>query len=134
MGFWAGSSKKIEIFSKYFSENEVKNPEFALTELKYKDTFYNSWLYDKVADAMTFDAGEFIGYLLGKLPFIIFFFLPVFALFIWILYLRRPYTYMEHLIFTFHNQTVLFVLFWIGLTFDYFLDTPKGEVRRQPLL
>jgi len=126
MNFWLASHKKIEIFSKYFSETEVKNPEFALRELKYKDSFYNSWLYDKVADAMTFESDIFIGYLLGKLPFIIFFFLPVFALFIWLLYVRRSYTYMEHLIFTFHNQTVLFVFFGIGLTFDYFIDTSMG--------
>src|SRR5690606_20481515 len=89
MGFWAGTNKKIEIFSKYYSETEVTKPEFALKELGYKDSMYNSWLYDKVADAMTFDAETFVGYLLGKLPFIIFFFLPLFALFIWLLYARR---------------------------------------------
>lgn len=128
MGFWPGTNKKIEIFSKYYSETEVTKPEFALKELGYKDSMYNSWLYDKVADAMTFDADTFVGYLLGKLPFIIFFFLPLFALFIWLLYARRPYTYMEHLIFTFHNQTVLFVIFFIGLNFDYFLNTSWGAI------
>jgi len=128
LGFFEKSKKKAEIFAKYYSETENSNPTSALASLEYKDSFYNSWLYEKVTDAMHFDPEDFGSYLIGKLPFIIFFFLPVFALFIWLLYVRRPYTYMEHLIFTFHNQTVLFVLFGIGWLFDHFAESNWGSI------
>ena len=65
----------------------------------------------------------FYNYFLSKLPFIIFFYLPVFALFIWLLYLRRPFTYMEHLIFTFHNQTTWFVMFGLGISLDFLFQS-----------
>lgn len=64
-----------------------------------------------------------MSYFVSKLPFIIFFYLPVFALFIWLLYLRHPFTYMEHLIFTFHNQTTWFVLFAMAVVLDYIFHT-----------
>lgn len=128
LGFWQSSREKAEIFAKYYSVTENVDPTTALLSLEYKDSFYNSWLYEKVTDAMHFDSDVFMSYLLGKLPFIIFFFLPLFAVFIWLLYARRPYTYMEHLVFTFHNQTVLFVLFGIGRLFDYFADSSWGMV------
>lgn len=126
LGFWKASHKKAEVFAKYYSITENADPSSALASLEYRDSFYHSWLYDKVTDAMHFDPEIFGSYVIGKLPFIIFFFLPVFALFIWLLYVRRPYTYMEHLIFTFHNQTVLFVLFGIGWMFDDFADSNWG--------
>ena len=125
-GFWQRSRKKAEIFAKYYSLTENANPTSALASLEYRNSFYNSWLYEKVTDAMHFDSAVFGSYVLGKLPFIIFFFLPIFALFIWLLYVRRSYTYMEHLIFTFHNQTVLFVVFGTGWLFDYFANSNWG--------
>ena len=126
LGFWSSSRKKTEIFAKYYSITENADPTSALASLEYKNSFYNSWLYEKVTDAMHFDSADFVSYLLGKLPFIIFFYLPVFALFIWLLYVRRSYTYMEHLVFTFHNQTMLFVVFGIGWLFDYITNSNWG--------
>lgn len=71
--------------------------------------------------------GLFMNYFFSKLPFIIFFYLPVFALFIWLVYARRPFTYMEHLIFTFHNQTMWFVLFSLAVVTDYFSDSGTAK-------
>ncbi len=66
--------------------------------------------------------GEMITYFTKQLPFTIFFFLPVFALFVWLLYVRRKFTYTDHLIFLFHTQTMFFVLFGIGLIIDTIFD------------
>lgn len=45
--------------------------------------------------------GTFLSALISKLPFVIFFFLPIFALFVWLMYIRKKYNYIEHLIFSF---------------------------------
>ncbi|SDL98570.1 DUF3667 domain-containing protein [Kriegella aquimaris] len=58
--------------------------------------------------------GSFISNLISRLPFATFFFLPVFALFIWLAYARKKYNYTDHLIFGFHNMSLLFILLIIS--------------------
>lgn len=128
MDFFSKNARKLEIFYKYYKEKKVANSEEALQELEYENTGWNTWLYHK---AMRFDLFYnnpklFADYFINKLPFIIFFYLPVFALFIWLIYLRRPFNYMEHLIFAFHVQTTLFVLYIIGYSIDYIIKSDWG--------
>jgi len=66
--------------------------------------------------------GDYISSLISKLPFTTFFFLPVFAIFIWLIYMRKKYTYTDHLIFSFHNQSLLFIL----LIISYLIDNVFG--------
>lgn len=121
MSFFNRLESKITIFSNHYEETEVSNADEALESLNYSNTALNHWLYKKTVDAHVFikNPGLFLSYFVSKLPFIIFFYLPVFALFIWLLYLRRPFTYMEHLIFTFHNQTTWFVMFGFVLILEW---------------
>lgn len=125
LSFANRTNKKLEVFFNFYERKEVKDIDEALEELNYSNTRFNHWLYKKTVDAHVFlnEPGVFVSYFVSKLPFIIFFYLPVFALFIWLLYLRRPFTYMEHLIFTFHNQTTWFVLFGMAVILDYIFDT-----------
>lgn len=125
MEFFQRVGKKWEIFSDFYEEKEIKHPSVALDSLNYEDTRFNHWLYKKTVDAEMFssDSSLFLKYFISKLPFIIFFYLPVFALFIWLLYIRRPFTYMEHLIFTFHNQTTWFVLYGLAINLDFLFQT-----------
>ena len=120
MNFFNGTGKKIELYSSFLDETEIRNSERAMDSLKHEQTGFNHWLYKKVVDMDTFRENPrlFIDYFISKLPFIIFFYLPVFALFIWLLYLRRRFNYMEHLIFAFHTQTMFFVLYGIALLFE----------------
>jgi hypothetical protein len=62
--------------------------------------------------------GSYLSYIISKLPFAVFFFLPVFAMFIWFLYIRKKYNYTDHLIFSFHNQSLLFILLIISFLID----------------
>ncbi|MGA9589122.1 MAG: DUF3667 domain-containing protein [Salegentibacter sp.] len=121
MNFFQGEFQKFDIFTRYYKETSVNHPEAALDSLNYSQTRMNTWIYRKAMDWNTIKAKPdiFINYFIGKLPFIIFFYLPFFAVFIWLLYIRRPFNYMEHLIFTFHVQTVFFVLFGIAYLIDY---------------
>jgi len=66
--------------------------------------------------------GSFLNILVSRLPFLIFFFLPVFTLPIWLLYIRKKYTYTEHLIFSFHNQSLLFILLIFSALIDAFFN------------
>lgn len=67
---------------------------------------------------VTRQPGSFINSLISGLPFATFFFLPVFALFIVLVYIRKKYTYTDNLIFSFHNQTLLFILLIISFLID----------------
>lgn len=123
-------SKQFLLYEKFYGETEITRPEIALDSLQHLPTTYNSWTYQKAIDlnkAME-EPRIFLDYFIGKLPFIIFFYLPVFALFVWLLYLRKPYNYMEHLIFTFHVQTTFFVLLILGFTVDLIFDTNYGTI------
>ncbi|MDX1543671.1 MAG: DUF3667 domain-containing protein [Christiangramia sp.] len=112
--------RKIELYYAFQDETEIRNAERAMDSLQHEHSGYNHWLYKKAVDAGTFRQNPklFFDYFISKLPFIIFFYLPVFALFIWLLYLRRPFNYMEHLIFAFHIQTMFFVLYGTALLIE----------------
>lgn len=120
--------KKFRILYRFYRATGETSAEQALTDLKYSKTNWNLWMYEKALkfNLIYTNPKIFTDYFVSKLPFVIFFYLPVFALFIWLLYLRRPFNYMEHLIFAFHVQTTLFVLYIIGYSVDYILDSTLG--------
>jgi hypothetical protein len=62
--------------------------------------------------------GSFANDLISRLPFATFFFLPIFAFFIVMVYIRKKYTYTDNLIFSFHNQSLLFILLIISFLID----------------
>ncbi|WP_424494915.1 DUF3667 domain-containing protein [Salinimicrobium sp. GXAS 041] len=129
MSAFRRTRKKLDIFLKHYNDTKIASSVKALEKLNYPPTSFNKWLYKKAVDLhlLSSNSGLFLNYFLNKLPFIIFFYLPVFALFIWLVYARRPFTYMEHLIFTFHNQTLWFVLFSIAILTDYSFETSWAE-------
>lgn len=110
--------------SKNFSrmiDFQKKNPSLGINEsldsLNIKKSFKNRFLYRKVnvIDSFNQDADKANRTLLNELisyaSISIFIFLPIFTLFLKLLYVRRNYTYVEHLIFVFHTQTVFFFTF-----------------------
>lgn len=62
--------------------------------------------------------GSFVNDLISRLPLVTFFFLPVFTVFIWLVYIRKKYTYTDNLVFSFHNQSLFFILLIIGYLFE----------------
>lgn len=61
------------------------------------------------------DNSSFNNYLLSNIPWILLFMMPVLALILKLLYLRRNVFYIEHLILSFHVHSFLFLLAIIGL-------------------
>ncbi|MEH6408700.1 MAG: hypothetical protein V7767_15590, partial [Leeuwenhoekiella sp.] len=108
-----------------FEKTDEYDAATALNALNHNNTAYNKWFYNKVVDSASFsqNPGLFISYAISKLPFVIFFYLPVFALFIWLAYMRHKLKYMEHLVFAFHVQTIFFILFSIAILIAYFTDS-----------
>jgi len=62
--------------------------------------------------------GTFASAIISRLPFAIFFLMPVFAIFLWLMYIRKKYTYADHLIFSFHNTSLFFILLIISYLID----------------
>lgn len=84
----------------------------------------NKYAFNAAKSVLRFkqQPGSFLSNVISRLPFVIFFFLPVFAFFIWLVYIRKKYTYTEHLIFSFHNQSLLFILLIISFLVDSVFD------------
>lgn len=82
-------------------------------------TMGNKMTYLLLAKAYNFNDKEeqnkFSEYFRSKLPIAIFIFLPLFALALRLVYVQRDYYYLDHLIFTFHNVALLFLLWTVVL-------------------
>lgn len=117
--------KQIMLYEQFYKDTDISRADLALDSLHHPRTAYNRWAYKKGMDTSEFkeEPGKLMNYFINKLPLIIFFYLPVFALFIWLLYVRRPFNYMEHLVFIFHVQTTFFVLLLIALPLNQILNT-----------
>jgi hypothetical protein len=63
------------------------------------------------AERLQGDPRAFTEGLTRRLPQMMFFLLPVFALLLWLFYLGAPHHYLQHLIFSVHYHTVAFLLF-----------------------
>ncbi|HZH69230.1 MAG TPA: DUF3667 domain-containing protein [Flavobacteriaceae bacterium] len=119
--FW----KRVGAYQKYHKEYPQHTPRTALENIGHHSTTTNLWLYKKVADIDFFRKNPSFAtdYFLSKLPFVIFFFIPVFAFCIKLVYIRRDFTYMEHLLFAFHVQSFFFVLMILASFFDFIFIT-----------
>ena len=113
-----GLGKRYRIYKRFYKETQIKVPTQALDSLKHTATRYHKWVYKKAIDINDLDTniGDVMKYFGKQLPFIFFFFLPIFALFIRLIYIRRRhFTYTAHLIFLFHVQTLFFVVYGLAL-------------------
>jgi len=117
LSFFNSLSKQLDLYNDFQKETKITSPNTALDSLHHTKSNYNLWVYKKTVDynLMVDNPKIFVNYVLGKMPLVIFFFLPIVALFTWLLYWRRNFNYMEHLVFVFHVQSVLFVLLGFSL-------------------
>ncbi len=126
--------RKIELFREFYQETEIENPIEALDRLKYQPTRVNTWLYEKndTIERIQKNPVRFAQYMLSKTPFFIFFFAPFFALIFWIIYSKKKFNYMEHLVFIFHIFSWVFLILLLCLPIDSFL--PGGGMLAAILL
>jgi hypothetical protein len=120
---------KLNDFQNYYKEHPTKSNEKALTELGYPLTFWNTFCYQQIItiykniEQIKSDGGKsYIKKLTSYISISLFVFLPVFTMFLSLLYIRRNYSYMEHLVFVFHTQTVFFLLLIIFYLMNIFIE------------
>ncbi len=91
----------------------------ALTSLNIPTTLSNRFLYSRANKINSFltntsqENKKLQKEIISYASISIFIFLPIFTLFLRFIYIRRKFTYVEHLIFVFHTQTVFFILLTI---------------------
>ena len=104
--------EKIQFFNALIKHENIFEFEQALTLIEAPKSSENKMAYNLAGSLMEVEKrpGTFLNSLISKLPFATFFFLPFFSFFIWMVYIRKKYTYTDHLIFSFHNQSLLFIL------------------------
>lgn len=116
--------RKREIFSTLIQKDTL----YVFDEVREKYSIEGNW-HNNVSFNMAQSLirvkrqpGAYLSSVFSKLPFTTFFFLPVFSLFIWLAYIRKKHTYTDHLIFSFHNQSLFFIL----LIISYLIDSVFG--------
>lgn len=113
-----GFFEKIADFVKFRRKFPAYDNAQAMDSLGYQKTFWNTFFYQQVkkaeANLAQLNTDEGIKNLIKKftsyISISLFVFLPVFTLFLKLLYIRKKFTYMEHLVFVFNMQTVFFLL------------------------
>ncbi len=115
--------KDVDLY-RYFKRNGYQTYEKTRKELDIEDTFSNWVKYRYVLSAAEIEKqpANFVRFLLPKLPFFIFFFLPIFTLFSSLVYIRRKCSYTEHLVFNFYQQSVFMLTLFLGLMLENVLD------------
>ncbi|MDF1518249.1 MAG: DUF3667 domain-containing protein [Lutibacter sp.] len=116
-----GFFDKIADFVNFRRKFPSYSNEQAMDSLGYQKTFWNTFYYQQVKKAeaniaqLNTEAGvkNLIKKFISYISISMFVFLPVFTLFLKLLYIRKKFTYMEHLVFVFNTQTVFFLLFII---------------------
>jgi len=119
---------KIGTFLKYQKKEPSATTNAALDSLNYPIDFENRFLYERsktirqvFKDKNSTD--KFFSQALSYGSISLFIFLPFFTLFLRLFYIRRKYTYVDHLIFVFHTQTIFFIILTLVTLLSLFTYT-----------
>lgn len=93
-----------------------------MDSLNIENTFWNRFYYGEVIKFAQSDFNKFKDYITSKLPWIIFCLIPIFAFVLKLLYLRRKFLYIDHLIFSFHLYSFLFLTLILQTILEQFVD------------
>jgi hypothetical protein len=73
---------------------------------------------EKNASRLEADPGAFVDTLVEYLPHMMFLLLPVFALLLKLCYLFAPFHYLQHLVFSLHYNSFLYLLYLVAVGFE----------------
>ncbi|WP_231962790.1 hypothetical protein [Polaribacter sp. KT25b] len=127
-----GGTTRIDKFIQYQKDYPDSKIDTALDSLGYDKNFTNRFLYTRAKAANSIVKKEnrekYFGDLLSYGSISLFIFLPFFTLFLKLFYIRRKFTYVDHLIFVFHTQTVFFMLLTMYYLISFFTDIDISNV------
>ena len=123
-------SSKREFFNVLMKKDSVNNFNEIPVSYEIEASRENKSAFNAAKSFLRFSQqpGSFLNSIISKLPFATFFFLPVFTLFIWLVYIRKKRSYTEHLIFSFHNQSLFFILLIISFLIDAVFEVTTGWI------
>lgn len=127
---WTRLLAKTEFFSVLIPKDSVNVFKEISLDYSISSTGENRGTFNAAKSYLRFrqQPGSFLNSIISKLPFATFFFLPVFTLFIWLVYIRKKHSYTEHLIFSFHNQSLFFILLIISFLIDAVFEVSSGWI------
>lgn len=119
---------RLTKFVRFQKEHPDMPIDEALDSLGYQKTFTNRFFYNrsKVANSFMKDAesrNKFIQEMISHASISLFILLPIFTLSLKFFYIRRKFTYVEHLIFVFHTQTVFFILLTLFFLINFMVKS-----------
>lgn len=125
MPFAKSYTERFSLYNDFYEKYKIKNATVALDSLHHRNTSFNRWVYSKnrTIDKIKENPSAFISYIISKIPFFLFFFTPFFAIFFWLIYSRKKYTYMEHMIFIFHIFSFIFLTMLLFLIPDLIIGS-----------
>ncbi len=116
----SGTLKRAAFFVTLINQDSVYTFEEAAEKYKLENSSENQLAFG-IADSydhLNRQPGTFLKEFISTVPFAIFFFLPLFTIFLWILYIRKKYTYTDNLVFSFHSQAFFFILLIVSFLID----------------
>lgn len=119
---------KVDFFTKIIKKDSVFTFSHAKKRYQIQETKGNKMAFNVANSLLRVVArpGSFLNATIAKMPFVVFLFLPLFTIFIWLVYIRKKHTYTDHLIFSFHNQSLLFILLILSLIIDAMFNTASA--------
>ncbi|RDY58079.1 DUF3667 domain-containing protein [Flagellimonas nanhaiensis] len=126
----ASLTERMEFFYTFLRRDSVSTFKDVQDKYGVRDSWKNRIAFNGSKSSLKAIAqpGTYLNNTIGKLPLVIFFFLPLFTVFIWMAYIRKRHTYTDHLIFSFHNQSLLFILLILSLILDTVLDITSAGI------
>ena len=123
-------TKRMEFFFTFLQKDSIKTFEDAKEKYGANDTWKNKMAFNGSKSSLKAIArpGTYLNNTMAKLPLVVFFFLPFFTVFILLAYIRKKYTYTDHLIFSFHNQSLLFILLILSWIIDSIFNTATAWI------
>ena len=109
-GYYLEEDETLGRINRFIEDHDTVDVITGLDYLELENSRWNRLMYIELQKGRTLEWNKFLNYFVGKLPIIIFLFLPLFALSFWAVYIWRDYFYIEHLIFPVHVQTVFFIM------------------------
>tara|TARA_R110002020_G_scaffold306018_3_gene521992 strand:- start:707 stop:1609 length:903 start_codon:yes stop_codon:yes gene_type:complete len=123
----AGISRKYNLFSDFYEVTKIESPSRALDSLKYKHSLVNRWIYERKQVVQRIDENpvKFLYFLTNKIPFFLFFFAPIFSLFLLLIYFKwRSFSEIESKVENSSNGIIIYLtqkLSFVGVILKYII-------------
>ncbi len=125
-GSWLNRTlKKADFFITIIDKDSTYSYDEAVEKHGLPDNVENQFAFG-VADSIDHlnrQPGGFLKEFISTVPFAIFLFLPLFTVFLWLVYIRKKYNYTDNLVFSFYSQALFFILLIVSFLIDQIFGT-----------